>query len=194
MRLTDAISGQRDVNLGTPGLQSLEVITSGGLTPSMPRQSKATFTLDASRADFVPPVLTSLRLLGSDGRLAARLETGARGSLQFSAADYEYTFLATEYRPFRAEATKLWYRVRGTDGWSPLTLTQLLEDAGTPLRLGEGILFRADVSPLAAAAGRRIVDLKIELADTAGNTATYELESAFSIGPETSPRRRSVRK
>ncbi|HYK05725.1 MAG TPA: S8 family serine peptidase [Thermoanaerobaculia bacterium] len=193
-RHTDAISGQTEVNLRTPGLHSFEVISSGGLTPSIPRQSKATFTLDASRGDFIPPVLTSLRLLGSDERLAARLDTGARGSLQFSAADYEYEFLATEYRPFPGEATKLWYRVRGTDGWSPLTLTQLLEDTGTPLRLGEGILYRADVSPIAAAAGQRFVDLKIELADTTGNTATYELESAFSIGPETLPRRRSVRK
>jgi subtilisin family serine protease len=193
-RLTDAISGQREVNLGTAGLQSLQVIASGGLTPTIPRQSKATFTLDAARGDFIPPVLTSLRLLGSDERLAVRLDTGAHGSLQFSAADYEYEFLATAYRPFPGEATKLWYRVRGTDGWTPLTLTQLLEDAGTPLRLGEGILYRADVSPIAAAAGQRLVDVKIELADTAGNTATYELESAFSIGPETLPRRRSVRR
>ncbi len=193
-RLTDAISGQTEVSLGTAGLQSLQVIASGGLTPSISRQAKATFTLDTARADFIPPVLTSLRLLGGDERLAVRLDTGTRGSLQFSAADYEYEFLATEYRPFPGEATKLWYRVRGTDGWTPLTLTQLVEDAGTPLRLGEGILYRADVSPIAAAPGKRLVDLKIELADTAGNTATYELESAFSVGPETLPRRRSVRR
>ncbi|MFL6245878.1 MAG: S8 family serine peptidase [Thermoanaerobaculia bacterium] len=194
-RRTDAITDRINVHLGTPGLQTAEVIVSGGLTPIISRQSKATFTTDASRADFVPPVLTSLRLLGSDERLASRLDVGAHGSLQLSAADYEYEFLAKEYKPFRAEATKLWYRYHGAADWSPLTLTQVLEDAGTPTRLGEGILYRADVSSITTVpAAHQYVDLKIEIGDTAGNIATYELESAFSIGPETLARRRGVRK
>jgi subtilisin family serine protease len=183
------------ISLLTPGLQTLEVTTSGSLTPTIPRQSKATFTLDVSRSDFIPPVLTSLRLLGVDDELATHLGAGGRGSLLLSAADYEYEFTAKEYKPFRAEATKLWYRYHGAAAWTPLTLTQVLEDAGTAVRLGEGILYRADLSAITAVPTvRQLVDLRIELVDVAGNTAAYDLDSAFSIGAEVVPRRRGVGK
>jgi hypothetical protein len=195
LRLTDAVSGRADVSLHTPGTQRVELITRGVLTPHLPRQSKTTFTLDASRSDFIPPVLTSLRLLGGDERLASRLEIGARGSLLFSAADYEYAFEATDYKPLAGEATRLRYRPHGAPTWSPLPLTRVLEDTGTPLRLGDGILYRADLASITAVPPpHQLVDLEIELTDTAGNTATYELESAFSIGPETLPKHRSAGK
>jgi subtilisin family serine protease len=183
------------ISLLTPGLQTVEVTTIGSLTSAIPRQSKATFTLDVSRSDFIPPLLTSLRLLGVDDQLATHLDIGGRGSLLLSAADYEYEVTANEYKPLRAEATKLWYRYHGAAAWTPLTLIQVLEDAGTAARLGEGILYRADLSSITAIPTvRRLVDLRIELLDVPGNTAAYDLESAFSIGAEAVPRHRGVGK
>jgi subtilisin family serine protease len=184
-----------EADLTTPGLQRFELLTSGLLTPRVSRQSKAVFTLDAARGDFVPPQLTSIRLLDGDGRMADALDAGGRGSLLLSAADYEYHFVPTAYKPFRAETTTVSYRYHSAAGWSSLTLTQVLEDAGTETRLGEGMLYRADLSSITHIAGaRQLIDLKIEITDVAGNTAAYELESAFMIGSESGPRRRSVRK
>jgi hypothetical protein len=96
------------ISLATPGLQTVEVTSSGHLTPDLPRQVKATFTTDVARSDFLPPLLTSLRLLGNDDRLVTHLDAGGRGTLLLSAADYEYgEFFASAYKPLRAESTKL---------------------------------------------------------------------------------------
>jgi subtilisin family serine protease len=178
-----------DAPTGTPGTWRFEVVTSGTLTPALPRQSKATFTLDGARADIVPPLLTNVRLVDADGRLASRLEKQQHGAVLFSAADYAYQFGPTEYRPVRAEATSIAYRFHGATEWIPLTATQVAEDTR-----GDGILWRADVSSITNITGpHRFVDLRIAIVDVAGNTATYELEQAFSIGPELLPRRRAVR-
>lgn len=177
-----------------PGTWRFEVVTSGILTPAVPRRSKATFTLDPARADFVPPLLTSLRVVDELVRLTPGLVRNGGGALVFSAADYAYTFGPTAYRPVRAEATTVEYRPHGTSQWIPLTATQVHEDQDLNGRLGDGIVWRADLSSITRiAAPNQHVDLRIAIADVAGNTATYELERAFSIGPELLPRRRSVR-
>jgi subtilisin family serine protease len=195
-RSPDVLSPPRfEANLTTPGLQRFELLTSSLLTPRVSRRSKAVFTFDPARGDFVPPLLTSIRLLDGDGRMTDGLAAGGRGSLQLTAADYEYEFVPTAYKPFRAETTTVSYRHHGAAAWSPLPLTQVLEDRGRETRLGTGILYRADLSSITRIAGaRQLIDLKIEITDVAGNTAAYELESAFMIGSESGPRRRSARR
>jgi hypothetical protein len=61
------------------------------------------------------------------------------------------------------------------------------------MRLGDGLLYRADLSAVAAVpTAPQFVDLRIDLVDVAGNTSTYEVPSAFSVSSQTHARRRSA--
>src|SRR5947209_6393106 len=99
---------------------------------------------DSSRANFIPPTVTALFVLDSAGR--ALRELAPHGS------------------------AALWYRYAGTTTWTPLSLTQMTEDAGAPGRLGGGVLFRADLTPVANIDSGK-VDLKIDLQDPSGHAA-----------------------
>ena len=114
-------------------------------------------------------MLTSLYLVDEEVRLAARLEKGSGGAVVFATAD--------------AVTAAIAYRFTGASAWIPLEGSQV----------ADGIR-RAGLSSIAnIATPNQHIDLRIELTDASGNTGTYELERAFSIGPELLPKRRAVR-
>jgi hypothetical protein len=127
-------------------------------------------TFDTGRADFVPPAFTAAMLLDENGHLARLLAPNGAGWFQFSVDD----------DALRSEATKVFYRLHGDTAWLPLIV--LRQSNGT---------YRADLSS-AAKAGRALVDIRIDTADVAGNTATMLYEPAFSVGAEVPPRGRAA--
>ena len=178
------------VDLTTPGAYRIEVTNQGTLYPGVNKTTTVSMAIDSSRADDFPPTLTTMMLLDGSGILTTRLEPHSGGSLLFSAADYIASTGASgrTYQQIRGEATKVSYRSNGEATWRPLTATQVTED----ITNGAGILYRIDLSGVANA-NRSMVDLKFELADVAGNTATVTMAPAFSVGPELLPRHRATR-
>lgn len=170
---------------------TVEAISDATAFPDLPVRTTLTMTLDSSRADYIPPAVTTLFILDAAGRALHGVPPHGAASLYFSAADYDTTPVKT-YVPVQASATKAWYRYAGAAAWTPLTLTQAGEDAGTEGRLGTGLLFRADLTQAANVNWAR-VELKIEVADVAGNGTTLIMAPAFSVGGEYPPRRRAAR-
>jgi len=188
---TSVIRYPAPMDFSVKGKYTVEATNDGTQFPDLLTQTKVTMTLDSARVDYVPPTVTTLFILDEAGRATRTVTPRGSAAIYFSAADYDYTPLKT-YGPVRGEATKIWYRYAGTTAWTPLTVTQTGEDAGAEGRLGTGLLFRADLREVANMNWAR-VDLKVDLADAAGNTTSMIIAPAFSVGGEFPPKRRSAR-
>jgi subtilisin family serine protease len=178
------------VDVSAKGAYHLEATNNGSLYPGVNKTTIVSMDIDSTRTDYLPPMLTTMMMLDGSGVLATRLEPHGSGSLLFSAADFGPLGSSNRvYQPIRAEATAVWYRYSGETAWRPLTATQVTE---APAISGTGILFRVDLASVANVSGG-LVDLKIDLADNAGNTTSETMAPAFSIGPELPPRHRASR-
>lgn len=176
----------------TKGRYTVEATNDAAQFPDLPVQTKLILELDSSRADYLPPTLTALFVVDQSGRAIRTLAPRGSASLYFSAADYRYAPAKT-YQAVRAEATAVSYRYAGTTAWTPLPVTQMSEDVGVEGRVGGGILFRADLTGVAANVSSARVELKIDLADPAGNTSSLLMQPALTVGPEYPARRRASR-
>jgi subtilisin family serine protease len=177
------------VDVSAKGAYHLEATNNGSLYPGVNKTTFVTMDLDSTRADYLPPALTTMMMLDGTGALATRLEPHGSGSLLFSAADFAPNGNNRLYQPIRTDSTAVSYRYSGETAWRPLTATQVTE---APAISGTGILFRVDLASVANVSGG-LVDLKIDLADNAGNRTTETMAPAFSIGPELAPRHRASR-
>lgn len=175
--------------VGPQGPYRVEATNHGTLYPGVNKTTTVSMTIDASRADYLPPSLTTMMMLDGSGSLVTRLEPHGSGSLLFSAADFGLNSIFNRiYQPIRGDATQVSYRYSGETAWRPLTATQVTEDAAS----GTGILYRVDLASVANV-DRSLVDLKFDLGDVAGNTTTVTMAPAFSVGPEVPPRHRAER-
>jgi subtilisin family serine protease len=176
------------IDLSTKAAYRLEAANQGTLYPGVNKTTTVSMTVDSTRADYIPPTVTTMMMLDGSGALATRLEPHGTGSLLFSAADFFLTSTGgRSYQPIRTDAV-LSYRYGGETAWRPLSITQVNEDAPS----GAGILYRAELGTVANI-DRAMVDLKIDIADVAGNTTTVTMVPAFSVGPELLPKRRAAR-
>jgi len=184
-----AIAGySNSVDVSAKGPFHLEATNQGTLYPGVNKTTTISMDIDSTRADYIPPTLTTMMMLDGTGTIATRLDPHASGSLLFSAADFSLNGTLRIYQQIRPDATAVSYRYSGETAWRPLAATQLNEDTLN----SAGILYRVDLAPVANVAGG-FVELKFDLADVAGNTTTVTLAPAFSIGPELGPRRRAER-
>lgn len=181
------------LDLSQRGAYKIEAVDNGIIVTGLPRKATVTMNVDSNRSDSVGPTFTSMNLIDGNGRMAMEIRDHTAASLTFSAADYAYSGagnvfpgpsvpqnLTRVYQPVRSEATKAWYRYAGTTEWQPLTVTQVVEDAGTTDAPGPGILYRVDLTAVANL-DRANVDLKFDIADVAGNSTTYTMEPAFQV-------------
>lgn len=167
----------------------VEATNQGNLYPGVNKTTTVSMTLDSSRADYIPPSLTTMMMLDGGGAVVTRLDPHGSGSLLFSAADFGLNASGIRvYQPISGDATVISYRYSGETAWRPLTATQVVEDAAS----SAGILYRVDLGGVANV-DRTLVDLRIDLADAAGNTTTVTMAPAFSIGQELLPKRRAAR-
>ncbi|HEX6098872.1 MAG TPA: S8 family serine peptidase [Thermoanaerobaculia bacterium] len=136
------------------------------------------------------PAVTSLAILDGTGRHATTLPANGNGALLFSAADYE----GGEYRRIAAGATKVFFRRRGTETWSPLTAvaTGDEETSNDHFRWPAGMLFRAELNDVLRN-GPGEYELAIEVADEKGNTTRWQTGSAFRVEGVSAGKRRAVR-
>ncbi len=181
------------LDLTTRGHFTIEATNDAVQYPDLPLETKVTMSIDSSRPDYVPPTLTTLFIVDGTGRVSRDIDPHGTASLFFSAADYAYPNATTRvYQPVRGDATTVSYRYEGGSSWTALPLTQMSEDPGSDNRVSAGILYRADLSSVANVNWGRF-DLRIDLADDAGNTTSVIMQPAFSVGGEYPARRRASR-
>jgi subtilisin family serine protease len=147
--------------------------------------TKLTMKADSSRADYLPPTLTSLYIVDGTGMATRTVSAHDGAAIFFSAADYSYSPLKT-YQQIRADATTLSYRYAGATAWTPLSVAQIGEDPFA------GFLYRCDLTNVANTEFA-MVELKIDLQDNAGNTTSVVMLPAFLVAREHAPRHRAAR-
>jgi subtilisin family serine protease len=187
---TQILSGGYSMSIDGPkGQYRVESTNHGELYPGIDKTTTISMAIDSSRADYLPPTLTTMIMLDGSGSLVARLDPHGSGSLLFSAADFGMTPSGSSriYQSIRNDATHVSYRYSGETAWRPLSATMVTEDAPS----SGGILYRVDLGSLTNI-DRAFVDLKFDLADAAGNTTTVTMVPAFSVGPEVLPRHRAT--
>jgi hypothetical protein len=175
-------------DLSTKAAYRVELTNQGTLYPGVNKTTTVSMNLDSSRLDYIPPSLTTMRMLDGTGAVVTRLDPHGSGSLLCSAADFGINVSGRFYQPIGGDAMAVSYRYSGESAWRPLKATQVTEDATS----GAGILYRVDLASVTNVAGG-LVDLKFDFADASGNTTTVTMAPAFSIGPELLPRHRAER-
>jgi subtilisin family serine protease len=183
-----AVGFANSVDVSARGAYHLEATNKGTLYPGVNKTTTVSMDIDSTRADYIPPTLTTMMMLDGTGAIATRLDPHGSGTLLFSAADFSLNGTQRIYQQIRGDATAVSYRYSGETAWRPLTATQVTEDSLN----AAGILYRVDLAPAANVAGG-FVELKFDLADVAGNTTTMTMAPAFSVGPELPPRHRAER-
>jgi subtilisin family serine protease len=137
-----------------------------------------TSAFDTSRTDSIPPTITSLSLHDGSDRPVAHIAAGAPASLVFSAADV--SAFSNTYAAVDNTATKLSIHIEGQPDWQALNLIQLGEDADVANgRPAPGLIYRAALPSIPDGS---LVDVKIEIADPAGNATAWTLAPAFTVG------------
>jgi hypothetical protein len=174
------------VGLGNPLFISLPERGSYRATLLVGEAATLDVTFD-TRGDGTPPALTSFAVLDGSGRKVSRLMPNATGALVFSVADYVAGANGDYVR--LPGSPKLSFRGSGT-GWVQLGLEEGTEETTADGRLPVGRTFRADLSAALALSGT--IDVRIEVADAAGNQMVWTTP-AFEVEPR-SERRRAVRK
>jgi hypothetical protein len=154
---------------------------------------------DTRLVDSAPPLMTALRLLDANGRAISRLEPHAAGSLFFAALDLVAASDGGITRlPVRAESTTAQWKPHASAAWQPLACTigttdiangpQAIDALG---HLPIGTTFSCDVSGISVQT-TGLIDLRLHVEDTSGNSIAYTVSPAFTVGPAV--RSRSVRR
>ncbi len=175
-----------------PGIHRLEFINTGYFAGPVRGQARFSSRFDTRSTDPTPPILTSLKLLNSEGVPVGNLRAVEPGTLEFSAAD-DYFFAddgsGLQYRSIVSAGTRLYLKPSTAEEWQEVKVTKLLEDSAAINESGHhpiGFLYRAQVSNLVQFESGSM-DLRIELLDQGGNSAEWLLEPAFTIGDMVDP-------
>ena len=167
-------TSSKSISFDKAGTWRIDNVSRGLLFGGVPRTTTLSLTFDPSHsADTSPPIFTSVALLDGAGNITRSIEPNGSGTLRFSLSG--------------GDAKKVSYKVHGAADWIAVNAVQQTGDAAT------GTIYRVDLSQVAKAP-RALYDVKIETADTAGNTATLTYEPAFPVGTEVGPRGRAAGK
>ncbi len=181
------------VDLPAAARYAIRVESDGYYVGDVRGRSTLNTVFDTRSADRVLPTLTSLFVRDARGRVVFEVPRGRPATLELSAADYDFYEIHVEYRQVDLSRTRVWARRSGTVEWQPLAIASGEEEGGRSDVLGHwptGLVWRASLAPVLGAEGT--VDLRIELADTAGHMTQWILEPAFRV-VDAPRKRRSVR-
>ena len=161
----------------SPGDRAVVEFTTDTLSTAMhPMRATLSIVVDRMQDDTLPPGITSLVVVDGKAAMTSTLRRGEAGALLFTVADKG---AGGAHDPVVASATRAWFRVAGGEAWSPLATVAIGDDAGlttAPL----GVRYRADLDD-ATAQQDVAIDVRIEIADLAGNVTTLVLEPGFRV-------------
>jgi hypothetical protein len=166
-----------------PGIHRLEFINTGYFSGSIRGRGRFSARFDTRAEDRTPPIVTSLKLLNSEGAQVERLEAGESGTLEFSASDERFFDEDgnLQYRSIVSTATRLYVRLSLAAQWEEVEVIEILEDRDAIHQSGHypiGFLYRALLSGLTQLESGS-VDLRIELLDQGGNSAEWVFGTGF---------------
>ena len=138
---------------------------------------------DLRKQDANPPMITSFKLFDARNEQVAHLQKNDKGSLSFSATDVLMTLSANGtpyfFFPPPANFTEAWYRIHGNQEWSRLPLATVAQDTnGFP---PVGTYYSVDMSETTAN-DTSAIDIRVQIADQAGNQTQWTLEPGYAIG------------
>lgn len=136
-------------------------------------------TFDTSRADSIPPSLTSLRALDADGHNTSVLTKGEASTLLFSAIDTVPNPTDGTVTNAAIHSMTARWRVHGTENWTPLAMTTISTEIEALAHPPAGTTFRADLSP--AATTPQSIDLTFHCEDASGNAFDWTLSPALTV-------------
>lgn len=112
-----------------------------------------------------PPTLSSLKLLNGDNSITSSFESDEQGTLMFSAYDYQTGGLMSP------SSVQTWYKKYEDEDWTELNVAEHPEHFDY---LDKGSCYKSDLSPaLAQFSVEGYLDLKIVIADVAGNSSSH---------------------
>lgn len=162
-----------------PGAMRVELQTRGAYTlEGMDGTATMSLRLGSGTADPVPPVPTTLRVVDAGGRAASRIGAGSVARMIVSAIDHDGSLL-----PARVDDASLDVSVRptGTLAWTVLPVRITGEDyESCPARRPEGTIVSADLGAVTSGP-RGYYDVRVRVADPAGNASETTLSPAFAL-------------
>lgn len=179
---SDRIDFPYDTEWDEPADYRLEISTDNVLIDGeIPGFIKATHSFGADSPNLMPPTLTSLRILDTDGNINDRLQETDGAKLIFTGGhftyndNYEQGYVYTSFDEVECVAAE--YAPTGSDQFSQLEVSKDAE----PVLPGYGNLFTADLSSIEAAPEDRWYDLRITIRDESGSEQTQLISPAFFI-------------
>ncbi len=171
-----------DTEWGAGGEYRLEISTDNVLVDeNVPGFCKAVHTFDSSRDTWIPPTLTSLRIIDGEGVTNDRPATAEGSEVMFTAGRFSYCdnyALKVVYADFEeVECTGVEYAPRGSDAFETLDFKEI----GEPVLPGYGNKFSADLGGVTRLSPDGWFDLRISVRDSYGATQTQTLSPAFYI-------------
>ncbi|MBD5301734.1 MAG: hypothetical protein HDS16_01850 [Bacteroides sp.] len=172
-----------DTEWEEPADYCLEISTDNVLIDGeVPGFVKATHTFGPTSSNLMPPTLTSLRIVDSEGHINDRLNRAEGAKALFTGGHFTYNDNYQEgyvYASFdEVSCMSVEYAPRGTDNFASLEVTKESEI----ILPGYGNLFSADLSSVTSESADGWYDLRISIHDGAGSTQTQHLSPAFRIG------------
>jgi len=167
-----------------PANVSMDVINTHLIANEVMKLNLTHVEFDLEKDDAMPPTMTFLRVLDSNGDESVYHDNLSQSTLVFGCADFTYHFVETEWG---GNYDHLEYNARpevevlcSVDGenWDPLIFT---EDDGL-FHIDYGNVFVADLGQLENRALNQWVSLQFILTDEAGNSQTQLMQNVFFAG------------
>jgi hypothetical protein len=160
-----------------------------------PALFEADIVRSTSIIDTQPPNVGSMRVRNASGNAAEHLANGEAAVLQFTAGDVQNAQNLDVAAP-QSQATAVAYRVHGTSEWHALENVVESTEIGSVATLGHtppGDVNHVDLRDATAHADS-LIDLRVTVVDSSGNSMTLTQSPAFVVGDvPVPPKRRSVR-
>ena len=140
-----------------------------------------TIHYDMSKEDNTPPTICMLQFKDAEDNIIDRFKTGAEGSMELAACDFNYRY-NTEYyygvydcQPLNLKAE---YSPYGKEEWTELEVDEVPE---LFREIGWGYFYRASLKDVEGAGEKGWFDLRFSMSDEAGNTHVQTVSPAFRI-------------
>jgi hypothetical protein len=139
---------------------------------------EAKLDFDLGNADPNSPMLTSFRVLDGNGLVSTELIHGYVGSLQFTAGDFEYLMPSYTQVYHGLSEAHVYYKEYSSSSWN---LLPVVENTAAFDSIN-GNSYSADLlQVINEYPDSTIVDVRIELVDSVGNTTTQTMHPAFMV-------------
>lgn len=158
----------------------------------IPGKNTAHVEFDMGRPDWQPPTLQIARFTDTEGNFTDRYSDGNDGVIEFYGGDFTFHYdedtYAAWYTEEPAAEVRVEYAPYGTESFLPLEVENIAERDFMP---GFGTYYRGSLAGVDRKSENGWFDVRITLADAAGNYQEQTLSPAFKIDGMTGVETRS---